>query len=389
MAVRTAMDDLLEQAVETGQVPGVVALAADESGEIYAGAFGKREAGGDTDMTVDTVVWIASMTKAVTSVAAMQQVERGDLDLDAPISNILPQLANPQVLEGFDASGAPRLRPARSPITLRLLLTHTSGFTYDMWNAEYGRFCQYVGQPGIISCQNAALDAPLVSDPGERWEYGIGIDWAGKAVEAVTGQTLSQYMREQIFQPLGMTDTGFTITPEQRTRISSMHARTGDTTFDVIPFEIPQNPEFHMGGGGLYSVGRDYLAFLQMLLHNGTLNGAQVLKPETVAEINRNQIGDLRVLPMKTAAPASTNDAEFFPGMPKTWGLAYMRNEEPAPTGRAAESLAWAGLANTYYWLDPTNRLTGVILTQLLPFADAAVLDLFGRFERAIYDGRD
>ena len=388
MAVRTAMDDLLEQAVETGQVPGVIALAADDTGEIYAGAFGKREAGGDADMTVDTVVWIASMTKAVTSVAAMQQVERGSLDLDAPISTILPQLANPQVFEGFDESGAPRLRPARRPITLRLLLTHTSGFTYDMWNAEYGRYAEHVGLPGIISCQNAALDAPLVFDPGDRWEYGIGIDWAGKAVEAVTGQTLDQYTREQIFQPLGMTDTGFKLTADQRTRLSSMHARTGATTFDVIPFEIPQDPEFHMGGGGLYSVGRDYLAFLQMLLHDGTLNGVQVLKPETVAEINRNQIGDLRVLPMKTAAPGTTNDAEFFPGMPKTWGLAYMRSEEAAHTGRSAGSLAWAGLANTYYWLDPTNRLAGVLLTQLLPFADPTVLDLFGRFERAIYDGR-
>lgn len=389
MAVRTAMDDLLEQAVETGHVPGVIALAADDTGEIYSGAFGKREFGGDADMTVDTVVWIASMTKAVTSVAAMQQVERGSLDLDAPISNVLPQLASPQILEGFDESGSPRLRPARRPITLRMLLTHTSGFTYDMWNAEYARYTKHVDQPSIITCTNAALDAPLVFDPGERWEYGIGIDWAGKAVEAVSGQALDRYLREQIFQPLGMTDTGFKLTPEQRTRLSSMHARTGDSTFDVIPFEIPQEPEFHMGGGGLYSVGRDYLAFLQMLLHDGALNGAQVLKPETVAEINRNQIGDLRVLPMKTSAPDATNDAEFFPGMPKTWGLAYMRNEESAQTGRSAGSLAWAGLANTYYWLDPTNRLAGVILTQLLPFADAAVLDLFGRFERAIYDGRN
>jgi methyl acetate hydrolase len=387
MAVRTAMDDLLEQAVETGRVPGVVALAADESGEIYAGAFGKREAGGTADMTVDTVVWIASMTKAITSVAAMQQVERGALDLDAPISNVLPELANAQVLEGFDESGAPRLRPARRPITLRQLLTHTAGFTYEIWNADMERYNALAGIPGIISCQNAALDMPLVFDPGERWEYGVGIDWAGKAVEAVTGQNLNQYLREQILVPLGMTDTGFTLTPEQRTRLSSMHARTGDTSFDVIEFEVPQNPEFYMGGGGLYSVGRDYLAFLQMLMHGGTLNGAQVLKPETVAEINRNQIGELRVGPMRTAQPGSSNDAEFFPGMQKTWGLAYMRTEEPAPTGRSAGSLAWAGLGNTYYWLDPERKLAGVILTQILPFADAAVLELFGQFERTIYDG--
>jgi CubicO group peptidase (beta-lactamase class C family) len=388
MAVRTAIDDLLEQAVEAGRVPGVVALAADESGEIYAGAFGKREAGGTADMTVDTVVWIASMTKAITSVATMQQVERGNLELDAPISNVLPQLANPMVLEGFDEAGEPRLRPARRPITLRHLLTHTAGFTYEIWNAEMVRYNQYAGIPGIISCQNAALNMPLVFDPGERWEYGVNIDWAGKAVEAVTGQNLNEYLHEQIFVPLGMTDTGFTLTPEQRTRLSRMHARTGEASFDVIDFEVPQQPEFYMGGGGLYSVGRDYLTLLQMLLHGGTLNGTQVLKPETVAEINRNQIGELRVGLMRTAQPESSNDAEFFPGMAKTWGLAYMRTEEAAPTGRHAGSLAWAGLANTYYWLDPEARLAGVILTQVLPFADPAVLDIFGQFERAIYADR-
>ncbi|MGE3909721.1 MAG: serine hydrolase domain-containing protein [Chloroflexota bacterium] len=388
MAVRTAMDDLLEQAVESGQVPGVVALAADETGEIYAGAFGKREAGGVTDMTLDTVFWLASMTKAVTSVAAMQQVERGALDLDAPIGPVLPQLANPQVLDGFDEDGTPRLRPARRPITLRLLLTHTAGFGYDNWDERVRRYAAATGIPAVGTCQLAALNLPLVFDPGERWEYGINIDWAGQAVEAVTGQTLDTYFREQIFQPLSMSDTGFILGDGQRTRKASMHRRTSDTTFDVIPHGLPQQPEFFMGGGGLYSVGRDYLSFLRALLNGGSLNGAQILKPETVAEMGRNQIGELRALPMRTANPASSNDVDIFPDIPKTWGLGYMRTEADVPGGRRAGSLAWAGLANTYYWLDPASGVVGVMLTQILPFADPTVLNLLGRFEQAIYAGR-
>jgi methyl acetate hydrolase len=387
MAVRTAMDDVLERTVETGRVPGVVAMAADDTGDIYQGAFGKRQAGGADDMTVDTVFWIASMTKAVTSVAAMQLVEQGKLDLDAPLGEMLPELATPNVLEGFDASGAPVLRPARRPITLRLLLTHTAGFTYNIWNPEMGRYMEHTGMPGIISCQSVCLQAPLMFDPGERWEYGINIDWAGKAVERVSGLSLNEYLHDHIFEPLGMTDSGFVLGPEQRSRLASMHVRSGDSSFDVIEFEVPQQPEFFMGGGGLYGTGLDYLTFLRALLNGGQLDGARILRPETVAEMNRNQIGDLMVGLMRTADPASSNDAEFFPGMPKKWGLGYMINVDEAPTGRAASGLAWAGLAHTYYWFDPTRRVAGVILTQILPFADPAVLDVFSQFEQAVYAG--
>ena len=388
MAVMTGADQVLQQAVDAGEVPGVVALAADDRGVVYEGAFGKREVGKGPDMTLDTVFWVASMTKAVTSVAAMQLVEQGKLELDEPLGKRLPELASPQVLEGFDAEGAPRLRPAKRPITLRHLLTHTAGFTYDIFNADTGRYMEYSGIPGIIECKNATLRTPLVFDPGERWEYGINIDWVGKAVEMASGQSLDEYLREHIFAPLGLTDTGFVLTPAQRERLASMHVRKADGSLEAIAFEIPQQPEFFMGGGGLYSVGRDYLTFLQMLLHEGRLDGAQVLRPETVAEMAKNQIGDLTVGALKTAIPSHSNDAEFFPGMVKKWGLGYMISTEDAPTGRSSGSLAWAGLANTYYWIDPTKRLTGVILTQILPFADARALRLFEQFESAIYANR-
>ena len=388
MDVRTAADRALGGAVDAGEVAGVVALAADDSGVVYEGAFGKRELGKDADMTLDTVFWIASMTKAVTSVAAMQLVEQGKLDLDRPLGERLPELASPKVLEGFDDAGAPRLRPAKRPITLRHLLTHTAGFTYNIWNGDMGRYMEHGGIPGIIECKNATLGTPLICEPGERWEYGINIDWVGKAVENVSGRSLEAYFQQHIFGPLGMADSRFTLTPSKRERLAGMHARGPDGSLEVVPFEVPQEPEFFMGGGGLYSTGPDYLKFLRMLLGGGELDGVRVLRPETVAEMGKNQIGDLTVGMLKTAIPAYSGDAEFFPGAHKTWGLGYMITTDEAPTGRSAGSLAWAGLANTYYWIDPTKRLTGVILTQVLPFADPTVLGLFESFERAVYGSK-
>ena len=388
MVVASGVDQVFERAVDAGVAPGVVALAANDNDLIYEGAFGKREVGKDAAMTLDTVMWIASMTKAVTSVAAMQLVEQGRLGLDEPLGQRVSELASVQVLEGFDAAGAPRLRPPRRPITLRHLLTHTAGFTYDFWNQDMVRYYQHAGVPGIAECKNATLQTPLVCDPGERWEYGINIDWVGKTVEQLSGQSLEDYFRQHIFAPLDMNDTGFVLRPDQRTRQAAMHARQPDGSLTPIPFEIPQEPEFFMGGGGLYSTGPDYLKFLRMLLGGGQLAGARVLQSETVDDMSRNHIGELTVGPMKTAAPTLSHDAEFFPGMVKKWGLGYMISTEAAPTGRSAGSLAWAGLANTYYWLDPTRRVTGVFATQILPFADPAVLDVFAAFEQAIYETR-
>jgi methyl acetate hydrolase len=388
VVVASGVDQVLERAVDAGVAPGVVALAANDNDVIYEGAFGKREVGKDAAMTLDSVAWIASMTKAVTSAAAMQLVEQGRLGLDEPLGERVSELASVQVLEGFDAAGAPRLRPPRRPITLRHLLTHTAGFTYDFWNQDMVRYYQHAGVPGIAECKNATLQTPLVCDPGERWEYGINIDWVGKTVEQLSGQSLEDYFREHIFAPLDMNDTGFVLRPDQRTRQAAMHARQPDGSLTPIPFEIPQAPEFFMGGGGLYSTGPDYLRFLRMLLGGGQLAGVRVLQPETVDDMSRNHIGELTVGPMKTAAPTLSHDAEFFPGMVKKWGLGYMISTEAAPTGRSAGSLAWAGLANTYYWLDPTRRVTGVFATQILPFADPNVLDLFAAFEQAIYETR-
>ena len=384
-ADKAKIDGVLSGAVSNGNVPGVVALAADDKGVLYEGAFGKRNLATGTAMTPDTMFWIASMTKAVTSVAAMQMVEQGKLSLDKPISDVVLELSAAQVLDGFDADGKPKLRPPKRPITLRHLLTHTAGFTYDLWNPDMGRYMKAANVPGIGSCKLEALKVPMIADPGDKWEYGINIDWAGKAVERVSGLSLDGYMRERIFTPLGMKDTVFILRPDQQARVASVHARAADGTLKPIEFGMPQAPEFYMGGGALYSTGRDYLAFLRMLLAGGRLNNAQILKPETVALMNRNSMGDLNVTLLKTAMPDLTNDAEFFPGMPKKWGLAYMINTQDVPGRRSAGSLAWAGLANTYFWLDPKKKVTGVILTQILPFADQKTLQLLADFETAVY----
>jgi CubicO group peptidase (beta-lactamase class C family) len=379
------VDQVLRRAADSGEVPGVVATAATREGPIYQAAFGKRALPNSPAMTADSVFWIASMTKAITSTAAMQLVERRKLELDGPISKVLPELASPQVLEGFDAVGVPKLRPAKRAITLRHLLTHTAGFGYDIWNTDLVRYQEIKGIPGIISCQNAALTTPLTFDPGAKWDYGINIDWVGKAVEKVSGQSLESYLQQNIFKPLGMQDTAFKLSAEQRARLVGMHARQANGSLEPMPFEVPQSPEFHMGGGGLYGSAPDYLTFQQVFLHEGKFNDAQILKPETVRLMAQNAIGDLNVQALKTAIPAYSNDAEFFPGMMKKWGIGFMINTEQVPGGRSAGSLTWAGLGNTYFWVDQKKAIAGVIMTQLVPFADQKVLDLYHKFETAIY----
>jgi CubicO group peptidase (beta-lactamase class C family) len=385
MANTQAIDRVLHQAVHTNAVPGVVAMAATEQGVVYEGAFGKREFGKDAAMTSDTVVWIASMTKAITAAAAMQLVERGQLHLDTVAADVVPELARAQVLEGFDASGQPQLRPPRRAIRLKHLLTHTAGFSYEIWQADIARYQEATGTPGITTCENAALTTPLLFDPGERWDYGINIDWVGKIVEAASGQKLGDYLQQHLLAPLGMRSTSFKLSPSQRARLASMHARGTDGGFTVVPFEIPQEPQFEMGGGGLYGTVPDYLRFTQMLLHGGTFNGAQVLRAETVRTMAQNHIGDLDCVELHTVAPSLSHDANFFPGMQQKWGLSFLINTRRTPQGRAPGSLAWAGLANTFFWIDPAQRVTGVFATQILPFFDDQAIGLFRAYEAAVY----
>jgi CubicO group peptidase (beta-lactamase class C family) len=389
MQSKAQIDQVLRQKSDAAEIPGVVAVAARGNDVIYEGAFGKRDLSKSDAMTADSVFWIASMTKAVTAAGAMQLVEQGKLSLDAPIASVLPDLASPQVLEGFDAKGEPKLRPAKSAITLRHLMTHTAGFCYNVWNADCAQYLEKTGTPNIFSCLNVALKTPIMSDPGTRWEYGINIDFVGKAVEAVSGKKLDAYLRDNLFAPLGMNDTAFKITDDMRKRLVGMHARGEDGKLATMPFELEQNPEFHMGGGGLYSTAGDYIKFIQMILNKGRGNGNQVLKSETVATMGQNHIGDLNVTKMISVAPIYTNDVDLYPDQAKKWGLSFLINIAKTAEGRSAGSLAWAGLANTYFWIDPERDVSGVILMQVLPFADAKCLEAFADFERGVYAGLD
>ena len=389
MQSKSQIDEALRQKADAKEIPGVVAMAATSKEVIYQGAFGKRDLAKDDAMTADSVFWIASMTKAVTGAGAMQLVEQGKLSLEDPIGKVLPDIAAPQVLEGFDANGAPRLRPAKRPITLRHLLTHTAGFAYDMWNGDMVKYLEKTGTPGIITCQNAALKTPIMTDPGTRWEYGTNIDFVGKAVEAASGKKLDAYLRDSMFAPLGMSDTAFKISDDMRKRLVGMHIRGEDGKLAPMPFELEQSPEFHMGGGGLYSTAADYIKFCQMILNKGSGNGNQVLRPETVAAMGQNHIGALNVTKMVSALPVYTNDVDLFPDQEKKWGLSFLINTRKTPEGRSPNSLFWAGLANTYYWIDPSRDVCGVILTQLLPFADHHSLEAFAGLERGVYAGLD
>ena len=386
--MKVAADGLLKDSVSKGDVPGVVAVATDAKGTTYEGGFGKRVLGQPAEMTPDTVAWMASMTKAITGAAAMQQVERGKIGLDAPAKEVIPYLGEVEVLEGFDAAGKPRTRKPRRDITLRHLLTHTAGFSYEIWNADIIAYQTAMGVPGITGCKNKALTTPLLFDPGERWDYGINIDWAGKMVEATSGQKLGQYLKDNVLGPLGMDSTAFFITPAMRERLARIHHRGPDGSLSPdMALEIPQQPEFEMGGGGLYGTAGDYAKFVRLMLNQGRSDrGEQVLKPETVAQMSKNAMGDCKVGLLRTAIPPLSNDAEFFPGVEKQWGLSFMINNAPAPTGRSAGSLAWAGLANTYYWIDQAKGVGGVYATQILPFADTKSLPLFHAFEKAVYD---
>jgi CubicO group peptidase (beta-lactamase class C family) len=384
-----SIDQILRQAVQEKAVPGVVAMAATDDGVLYQGAFGSRNLANGANMTLDSVFWLASMTKAITSTAALQLVEQGKLNLDQPIGGILADLAQPHVLEGFDEAGRPKLRAAKRPITIRHLLTHTAGFTYDLFNANTARYEKYAQLPSLGSGKNAALQTPLAFDPGDRWEYGINTDYVGKAVEAVSHKRLDAYMHDHILGPLGMTDTGFAPSPDQQARLVSIHRRAPDGSLAPEEFPRVKDPEFYSGGGGLYSTAHDYLTFLQMIMHRGKANGVQILRPESVALMSENQIGNLNLPKLwKTSAPKLSNDVDFSAGFPDQdlkWSLSFMINTRPGAAGASTGSLFWAGLANTFYWLDPARRVSGVFLTQILPGSDQLAGRTYGQFASGVY----
>lgn len=383
----SSLNHLLDAATAGQQrVPGVVAAVVGRNGLVYEGASGQRTLGQAGAMTTDSVFAMFSTTKAITATAVLQLVEEGLLDLDAPARDYLPMIDELKVLEGFDSDGTPRLRPPRKLITTRMLLLHTAGLGYEFFNENYKRLSQEQGQPSIISGSLAALKTPLLFEPGEQWEYGSNIDWAGLVVEAITGKRLGEVMQQRIFEPLGMTDTAFTMTPSMLQRRAGMHQREEDGSLSVLEdLILPQDPEVHMGGHGLYSTVKDYCQFIRAWLNDGQGDHGRILKPETVRFAEMNGLESLKIKALPGVIPNISKTAEFFPGMPKSWALSFMINEQDAPTGRPAGSLAWAGLANLFYWIDRKNGIGGFWATQILPFVDPVSTNSYLEFETTAY----
>jgi methyl acetate hydrolase len=383
----SSLNHLLD-AVTTGQqcVPGVVAAITGRDGLIYEGASGQRTLGQAGAMTTDSVFAMFSTTKAITATAVLQLVEDGRLDLDAPARNYVPMIGELKVLEGFDSDGTPRLRAPKKHITTRMLLLHTAGLGYEFFNENYNRLVQEGRQPSIISGSLAALLTPLLFEPGEQWEYGSNMDWAGLVVEAITGKRLGDVMQQRIFEPLGMTDTAFSMTTSMLQRRAGMHQREEDGSLTAVEGSLlPEEPEVHMGGHGLFSTVKDYCLFIRAWLNDGQGDHGRILKPETIRFAEKNGLDNLKIKALPCVIPSISHTAEFFPGMPKSWALSFMVNEQDAPTGRPAGSLAWAGLANLFYWIDRKNGIGGFWATQILPFVDPVSTNGYLDFETAAY----
>jgi methyl acetate hydrolase len=380
------IDQVLREAVDEKKLPGIVAMVAVADHVIYQGASGKRDTIKNIPMTVDSIFRIASMTKPITSVSVMQLVESGRVKLDEPAATYLPELSQVQVLEEFDAStGKATLRPPKALPTVRQLLSHTSGFAYEFFDPELHGYVATGAVPSMSQGDDGFLKAPLLFDPGSRWEYGISTDLLGKLVEKVSGQTLEDYFRQHIFQPLGMTDTFFDVPPEKQARVVALHQRQEDGSLLEPPPQPFKPVRFFSGGGGLYSTAGDYLKFERMLLGGGKLGNKRILQSETVDQMSRNQIGDLMLVELRSSVPQFAKDPIRMPGSLDKFGLGFAINTKSVEGGRSRGSLAWAGIYNTYFWIDPPRKTCTVIMMQILPFSDDAVNSVVEHFERAVY----
>jgi methyl acetate hydrolase len=378
----SAIDASLRGAVERKEIPGVVALVTDKKGVLYENAFGVADVSTGRPLKTDALFRIASMTKPITSVALMQLVEQGKIGLDDPAEKYLPELKNPKVITSFDAkTGDYQLRPASKPATVRNFLTHTSGLAYPFTSAIWRDFKPKAGE-------TYAFGGPMLFDPGERWHYSTSTDVVGRLVEVVSGQKLEDYFHDHIFVPLKMNDTSYNVPEAKGPRLVAQQQRDGAKMDGPVVLQIPPlvgltiaNP---IGGGGLASTADDYGRFMRMILNGGELDGARILKAETIALMEQNQIGAVSVPALKTALPRSADFTFIADGRDK-WGLGFLITVDQLPGMRAPGSLSWGGINNTYFWIDPARGLAGTIMMQYLPFADANALAAYRAFERGAY----
>lgn len=372
-------------AIDAGWVPGAVAIVGNGDRVLHKSAIGPSHRPDGRPHSLADVFMIASMTKAITSVAAAQLLEQGRFTLDQPAEEILPEIAKHQVITGFDADNKPILRPARRKATMRQLFTHTSGHSSDVWNVNTQTYAKVMSLPSIPSCRLPAFDLPLAFDPGEGWEYGVATDFLGKIIEKLSGMRLEEYFKKNIFERVGMEWTSFVMGPPQLAQEVPVRGKTDRGQIKALDFQISQTPELYMGGAGLYGTAGDYFKFLQMLLNRGSAQNGRVLKPETIATMFQNHIGDIRLPAMKTVIPPVSADLILDDPPGSKWSLCAHTNLRDMPGRRKAGSQFWGGLASSYYWIDPTSNLAGLIFMSYFPFADRDGLDLFETLERDAY----
>jgi CubicO group peptidase (beta-lactamase class C family) len=353
---------LLDEAVARGDVPFAVAMVGDRDGVVWEGASGARR---------DIVVRLFSLSKAVGALMAMIAIERGLLSLDTPVVAVLPEFAAIKVLDELGPDG-PVFREPRRPVTLRHLLSHTSGLAYETFDARQFAYQAATGSERLGSGTKASWFYPLHFDPGDAFTYGIGAEWAGLMVATAAGRSIDRFCQEEIFAPLGMRDTAF--------EPDGLRDRLADH-----PLSPPARPEVYGMGSALYGTAPDYLRLLRLVLGRGEVDGVRLIGPATAQLMLDNQIGDLSVPRIRSSVPHISADLDWFPGIRKTWTAGFMRVEADVPGRRRAGSLSWGGLLNTHFWVDPASGIAAVFLTQLLPFADPRCLAVLDAFERAVY----
>lgn len=390
LANDSSVQAMLEAAVRDNVAAGIVASAFKGGERVKCWSAGVRSMDSAAPMNESTIFFIASMTKAVTALAAMQLVDRGRLSLDDEVAKYVAYFEDIKVLDGFDSRGQPILREPSRRVTVKDLLTHTSGLSYTNLNSKFQRYFEITEHPDIFSRKLIALEAPLMFDPGTRWEYGIGMDWVGQIIERIADTTLGEYMRIHIFEPLNMKDTGFSASMSGSDNVAGLHRRLSNGLLELIaPRSTASKREYDSGGGGLYSTVRDYTQFMSLFLDSRTDAMRDLISDDAVSAMVHNQIGALAVKPTlsndNNVWNANTNGQYLLTDIPSKWGISWLINERETAEGRSIGSLAWAGYANTYYWIDREKQVAGTFFVQLLPFLDDRVKAAFRAYEKAIY----
>ena len=379
---------VLDQTIADGRLNFAVASVGNAGGQTWSHAAGYQDAEKTKPASPDNIIQIASMTKLVTTLAALQLMEQGKLDLDTPISAYAPELNELQVLKGFVPDDTPILEKANRAPTARELMTHTAGYVYEIWNANALKGSQLGITPSLLSEGNY-LAAPLAFQPGTAWEYGINTDWLGVLVERLSGQRLADYFDEHIFMPLGMADTFYELPANKLDRSVMMMARAAEGLVPLPSFQPTPMKKGSMahysGGGGLSSTVKDYGRVLQMLLNSGSLDEKTLLKAETVNSMFQNNIGDIQPAALATVMPTLSNTADMSFGEKATFGLGLLLHTDGITGGRKANTGSWAGLFNSYYWVDREAGTYGILGTQVLPFYEGAAIETWLEFEQAVY----